>query len=111
MKRGENVLPSEAKRRAEVVFAIRKRKKRSGFKLILLLFSCFLCLTDGKSGAENCFAQSHTLAVIELVDSNSIGLNGKCAIHLYYSGYSNCYSFLLSTYIIYFSTVVAQHCW
>lgn len=72
-------------------------------------FTLFFCFTDGKSGAENCFAQSHTLAVIELVDS--VGLNRKCAMHSYYSGYSNCCFFFLSTYTIYFSTVVAQHFW
>lgn len=53
--------------------------KPSGFKPLSPSFDSFFQITDGKSGAENCFAQSHTLAVIELEDS--IGLNGKCAIH------------------------------
>lgn len=59
-----------------------EEEKSCGFKTLFLPFSLILCLTDGKSGAENCFAQSHTLAVIELLDS--IGFNRKCAIDSYY---------------------------
>lgn len=55
---------------------VKEGEKNTGFKPHFTLFSFFLCLADGKSGAENCFAQSHTLAVIELADST--GLNRKC---------------------------------
>lgn len=82
-----------------------KGENPSGFKPLSPPFSLFLCITDGKSGAENCFAQSHALAIIEVEDS--IGLNRKCAIHLYYLGYSSCCFFLLSTYTTYFSAVIA----
>jgi len=99
VKRGESVLPSDAERGTEVIFLrLVKEGKSSGFKPLCLPFSLFLCLTDGKSGAENCFAQSHTLAVIELADN--IGLNRKCTIYLYYSGCSNCCLALLSMYAI-----------
>lgn len=76
MKRCECMLHSSATTGTEVIFCIQCKRQKAVFLNIFSLFS--LCLIDGKSGAENCFAQSHTLAVIEPVDSS--GLRRKCAI-------------------------------